>query len=261
MPLCCFSGGFICSRCVEMNTVEVLGYNVFNDVLNEIQIGKPTRIIATISPNSYGIATQDEEFRDALRDADYLVLDGAYFGLGGLLLRGERIRINNGPSVFRNLMERMEQLGGRVFFLGSTVATLTRIKERAAVDFPRITVGGFSPPYVPHFSDSDVCRMLREITSFAPDVVFVGMTAPKQEIWAFRNGRKTDAALVASIGAVFDWYAGNEREIAPIWWRLRMAWLIRTIRRPEILKRYPAIGIFFRDLVLTLVGLGRLCRQ
>jgi len=243
-----------------MNTVEVLGYDVFNDVLDSIAIDKPTRVIATISPNSYGIASGNAEFRAALRDADYLVLDGAYFGLGGLLLKGERIRINNGPAVFRNLMERMDRAGGRVFFLGSSEATLARIRERAARDYPRIAVGSFSPPYLPQFSESDVQRMLDAITSFRPDVVFVGMTAPKQEIWAFRNGRKTDAALVASIGAVFDWYAGNEREIAPIWWRFRLAWLIRTIRRPEILRRYPAIGIFFRDLFFALLGFNHTCR-
>lgn len=243
-----------------MNTVEVLGYDVFNDSLDSIAVEKPTRVIATISPNSYGIASRNAEFRAALRDADYLVLDGAYFGLGGLLLKGQRIRINNGPSVFRNLMERMNRVGGRVFFLGSSEATLARIHERSASEYPRIAVGGFSPPYLPQFSESDVQRMLDAITSFKPDVVFVGMTAPKQEIWAFRNGRKTDAALVASIGAVFDWYAGNEREIAPIWWRLRLAWLIRTIRRPEILRRYPAIGIFFRDLFFALLGFNNTCR-
>jgi N-acetylglucosaminyldiphosphoundecaprenol N-acetyl-beta-D-mannosaminyltransferase len=245
---------------LDMNTVEVLGYNVFNDTLDSIVVEKPTRVIATISPNSYGIASRNAEFRAALRDADYLVLDGAYFGLGGLLLKGKRIRINNGPNVFRHFMERMDRAGGRVFFLGSSEATLASIRERSARDYPRIVVGGFSPPYLPRFSDADVQEMLDAITSFKPDVVFVGMTAPKQEIWALRNGRRTDAALVASIGAVFDWYAGNEREIAPIWWKLRLAWLVRTIRRPEILRRYPAIGIFFRDLFLALLGFKHTCR-
>jgi N-acetylglucosaminyldiphosphoundecaprenol N-acetyl-beta-D-mannosaminyltransferase len=244
-----------------MDTVDVLGYRVFNDSLDRILLSGPARIIATISPNSYGMATGHAEFREALLDADYLVLDGAYFGLGGLLLKGQSIRVNNGPAVFRHFMDRLNHDGGRAFFLGSTDKTLALIRARASSDYPRVTVGGFSPPYSPSFSPLDVAQMLDAINAFHPDVLFVGMTAPKQEIWAHHNGRKTNAAVVASIGAVFDWYAGNEKEIAPIWWKLRLAWLIRTIRRPEILKRYPAIGIFFRDLLLALLGCNRTCRR
>jgi N-acetylglucosaminyldiphosphoundecaprenol N-acetyl-beta-D-mannosaminyltransferase len=246
---------------VNMNTVEVLGYPVFNDVLDSIPVTGPARVIATISPNSYGIASRTPEFREALLDADYLVLDGVYFGLGGLLLKGQRIRLNNGPAVFRYFMKRMSDVGGRVFFLGSSNETLALIRARAALEYPALAVGGFSPPYAAQFSQDEVRHMIDAVNAFGPDVLFVGMTAPKQEIWAFRNGRKTNAAVVASIGAVFDWYAGTEKEIAPIWWNLRLAWLIRTIRRPEILKRYPAIGIFFRDLLLSLLGCNRTCRK
>lgn len=240
---------------VDSDTVSVMGYRVWNRGLDVIPVSHPARVIATISPNSYGMATRIPAFRSALQEADYLVLDGVYFGLSSILLHGRRVRINNGPSVFSHFMQRLDKLGGKVFFLGSTPETLSRIQDRAAREYPRVKTLAFSPPFVADFTAEDDRMMIDAINAFRPDVVFVAMTAPKQELWARRNRTYVQAGLIASIGAVFDWYAGNEKEIAPIWWRLHLGWLIRTIRRPEILRRYPNIFIFFRDLALTILHL------
>ncbi len=236
-------------------TLTVMGLRVYNDVLDRIPIAGPPRVIATISPNSYGMATKNSAFGNALRSADYLVLDGVYFGLAAILLQGQRLRINNGPMVFRNLMQRLDRTHGRAFFLGSSTVTLQKIKTNAAIEYPNVTVGSFSPPFVKEFTEEQHAEMVAKVCGFGPDVLFVGMTAPKQELWAHRNASALPSGLVASIGAVFDWYAGNEKDIAPIWWRLHLGWLIRTIRRPEILRRYPNILIFFRDLMMTIMRL------
>ena len=96
------------------------------------------------------------------------------------------------------------------------------------------------------------------MNSFQPDIVFVGMTCPKQEKWSYDIKDELNTRLICSVGAVFDWYAGNLKEIKPIWWKLRLAWLKRTFDRPEILKRYPNIFIFFWYLFLVLVGFKKI---
>jgi len=100
-------------------------------------------------------------------------------------------------------------------------------------------------------------KMYQSITDFQPDVLFVGMTCPKQEKWAYQNKNNINVSLICCVGAVFDWYAGNQKDIHPLWWKLRLAWLKRTIDRPEILLRYPNIGIFFKDLFLSLIGIKK----
>jgi N-acetylglucosaminyldiphosphoundecaprenol N-acetyl-beta-D-mannosaminyltransferase len=241
----------------DVKRVEVFGLRVFSDDLDKIPLAGPCATVSTISPNSYGLSTRDPQFRQALAEADYLVLDGVYFALGALLLKGRSIRPNQGPDVFYFFMRKLNERRGRVFFLGSSEATLEKIRARAARDYPQLAVGSYSPPFRARFDDEDNRKMLERINAFAPDVVFVGMTAPKQEKWAHQNRDRIAARLVISIGAVFDWYAGNERPIEPIWWKLRLGWLIRTIRRPEILRRYPAIAIFFWHLGLALLGIKR----
>lgn len=236
-----------------INRVNLFGFSVFSDDLDKIPLqGDRCATVSTISPNSYGMATRDPEFREALVEADYLVLDGVYFALGSLLLLGQSMKPNQGPDVFAYFMRKLEQLRGRAFFLGSTQDTLQKIERRAAIEYPHVAVGTYSPPFKPEFDEHDNRIMVERINAFAPDIVFVGMTAPKQEKWAHRHRDLLNARLAVSIGAVFDWYAGNEPEIAPLWWKLRLGWLVRTIHRPEILKRYPNIMIYFGHVLLAL---------
>lgn len=237
-----------------MKFVNVFGFNVFSDHLNQIELKKERKILNTISPNSYGISTKDPLFRDALKKTDYLVLDGVYFALASMLLKGTNIQKNQGPAVFYHFMDRINRTGGKIFFLGSTDKVLEKIKIRSKTEYPNIIIETLSPPFKPVLDESDNQVIIKKINQFEPDVVFVGMTCPKQEKWAYQNKGKINMSLICSIGAVFDWYAGNEKNISPIWWTLRLAWLKRTIDRPEILKRYPNIGIFFWHLFLALIG-------
>lgn len=226
---------------------------MFSGDLEEIVLNKENQILNTISPISYGISTKDKLFRQALQATDYLVLDGVYFGLTGLLLHGKRMVINQGPEVFYYFMRKMNSIHGRVFLLGASNSTLEKMKHRASIEYPNVEVSFFSPPYIAEFGDEDNRIMLEKISNFKPDIVFVGMTCPKQEKWAFIHKNKIEAKLTCSIGAVFDWFAGI-KPIAPVWWKLRLAWLKRLIDRPEMLKRYPNIGIFFWHLFLAFIG-------
>ncbi len=238
---------------MKMKFIDSMGLRVFSDDLRKIELDRPNKLILTISPNSYGMATKDTFFRESLENTDYLVLDGVYFGLAAFFLHGKSIKRNQGPDLFDYYIKKMDEMSGRVFFLGSTEETLGKIKERASLLYPNVHVGTYSPPFKPVFSENDNSKMIEQINSFKPDIVFVGMTAPKQEKWGYENKDRIDAKLTCCVGAVFDWFAGNEKTIPKIWWKLRLAWLIRTINRPEVLKRYPSVGIFFWHLLLVLL--------
>ena len=240
-----------------MKYIESMGFRVFSDDLSKIPLEGNCRLINTISPNSYGISTKDDFFRKSLRETDYLVLDGVYFALSSILLSGRNIVKNQGPEVFYFFMNLLNEREGKAFFLGSGSDTLEKIRKRAAKDYPNLQISVLSPPYKAEFSDQENNQMINQINSFKPDILFVGMTAPKQEKWAFKHRNLLNTKLVVSIGGVFDWYAGNEKSIAPIWWKLRLAWLVRTFQRPQILKRYPNIFIFFLHLTLAFLGIKK----
>lgn len=131
--------------------------------------------------------------------------------------------------------------------------------DQVLYKYPGISdVGLYSPPFKEKFTNYDNTLIMNSINKFKPDILFIGMTCPKQEKWAFENKQYIDASLICNIGAVFDWIAGNQKQISPIWWKLRLAWLKRTIDRPEILKRYPNILIYFRDMILDILKIKKI---
>jgi len=242
-----------------MNTVETLGFTVYSDELTLIPL-KDTRcrVINTISPNSYGITTKDQEFDHALKTSDFLVLDGVYFAFASLMMNGKNIRRNQGPEVFYHFIDRLNREQGKVFFLGASKSTLKKIEDRTKKDYPNLRVGTYSPPFKPEFSELENREMLDQVNSFKPDILFVGMTCPKQEKWAIKHRDQLNANLVICIGNVFDWYAGTQKAIHPFWFKLRIGWLVRIFLRPEVFKRN--IGnqmLFFWHVILIFLKVKR----
>lgn len=244
----------------EPKYITTLGFKVFSDSLDCIPVdSQSARVINTISPNSYGITTKDEVFRAALKNSDYLVLDGVYFAFASILLAGKNIKKNQGPDVFDYFIKKANANAMKVFFLGSKPETLDKIDERIKREYPAIKSMYYSPPFKADFTGDENKEMVEIINSFKPDILFVGMTCPKQEKWSVKHKTLINTGLIISIGNVFDWFAGTQKAIHPIWYKLRMAWLIRIFLRPEIFKRNIGNQMrLFTDVILLFLRLKKL---
>ena len=88
--------------------------------------------------------------------------------------------------------------------------------------------------------------MVRAVNAFQPDVLFIGMTAPKQEKWAHEHKHLLQAKIICSIGAVFDFYAGTVQRPAKIWIDLGLEWFVRLLHEPKRMwRRYLYYGPVF----------------
>lgn len=221
-----------------MKTSQILGYNVFADDLDQISLHRKT-IINTVNAYSYVLAKSDIDFNKALKLSDVLLPDGFPIVLANSILNGTSISKVAGEDVFYHLFSKMNILGGKIFFLGASVRTLEKICHRAKVDFPNVKVDCFSPPYKVLFSKEDSDSMIKAVNDFMPDVLFVGMTAPKQEKWVAQHSANLNATIICSIGAVFDFYAGTIKRPSKFWIKLRLEWFVRFLKEPKRLwKRY-----------------------
>jgi N-acetylglucosaminyldiphosphoundecaprenol N-acetyl-beta-D-mannosaminyltransferase len=102
-----------------------------------------------------------------------------------------------------------------------------------SIEYPQVKVGSFSPPYKAEFTAEESQKMLMKIQEFNPDVLFVGMTAPKQEKWVQNHKNEIHANVVCSIGAVFDFYAGTVKRPSAFWINLGLEWLPRLLKEPK----------------------------
>ncbi|WP_396168162.1 WecB/TagA/CpsF family glycosyltransferase [Flavobacterium sp.] len=225
-------------------------YNVFYGDLPQLPTDSSV-LINTINQYSYCIAEEDALFKEALQGSDILLPDGMAIVAAVRLLGGQKIKKIAGADVHLHLLRELEQKGGRCFYLGASENTLKKIRERITLEYPNIKVQTFSPPYKPEFSETDNKEMLEKVNDFRPDVLFVGMTAPKQEKWTFAHKDQLNAQIICSIGAVFDFYAGTVKRPSSFWINLRLEWFIRLIKEPKRMwKRYVYYGPVFLSLIL-----------
>ncbi|HAP39351.1 MAG TPA: hypothetical protein DCQ94_06275 [Nitrospira sp.] len=218
--------------------------SVFNSLTFEGDEAPCCRWLACLNPHSYTVALRDELFAQALDDAHWLVPDGVGVVLASRILGGRISGRVTGSDVFLGLHQRMNDHGGMsVFFLGGTGETLTQICERMARDYPDIRIAGtYSPPFKAIYSAEEVTAMVDVVNAGAPDVLWVGMTAPKQEKWIFQNRSRLHVKFAGAIGAVFDFYTGQVRRSSPLMQRLGLEWLPRLVQQPGRLWRRTFIS-------------------
>ena len=212
-------------------------------------------LINTINAHSFNTAKKDQLFADALTNGDVLIPDGVSIVKACRWIKAksqpkERIA---GWDLFSFEMEKLEresevlrtksEESKRVMFMGSSQNVLDLIVKRAAVDYPHLKVVTYSPPYKPEFSDEDNRAIIDAIKNANPDLLWIGMTAPKQEKWTYSHWKELNIHChVGTIGAVFDFFAGTV-ERAPLWWQEHgLEWLCRLLKEPKRMWRRYIIG-------------------
>lgn len=209
-------------------------------------------LINTINAHSYNTARKDELFAEALTNGDVLIPDGvsivkACRWIKAKSLPKERIA---GWDLFEFEMNKLEECGRTlrspqltVMFMGSSQKVLDLIVKRAAEVYPHLKIVTYSPPYKPEFSEEDNKAIVEAINAADPDLLWIGMTAPKQEKWTYSHWNELNIHChVGTIGAVFDFFAGTV-ERAPMWWqRHGLEWLYRLLKEPQRMWRRYIIG-------------------
>lgn len=172
-------------------------------------------LINTINAHSYNTAQKDKLFAEALQQGDVLIPDGASIvkACRWLNARSKPTERIAGWNLFEFEMNKLNTIGGKCFFMGSSEKVLALIKQRVKVDYPNIEVETYSPPYKPEFSEEDNRAIVEAINKANPDLLWIGMTAPKQEKWAYTHWHELKIHChCGTIGAVFDFYAGTVKQ-------------------------------------------------
>ena len=164
-----------------------------------------------------------------------------------------------GPDLMLALCQLSAQTGYSHYFYGGASGVPELLAERLTARFPGLKVAGsFSPPFRPLTSKEDT-EIAARINAAAPDVVWVGLGTPKQDLWMAAHRSRLDASVLIGVGAAFDFHTGRQKQ-APRWMqRNGLEWLFRLVQEPRRLWcRYLVYNPLFVALVFAqAVGLRK----
>lgn len=142
-----------------------------------------------------------------------------------------------GPDLMLALAERASERGWRNYFYGGKDGVPQLLSERLSSRFPGLrTVGTYSPPFRA-LTEAEDAALVDDIRSASPDIVWVGLSTPKQERWMAAHIDRLGVPVMLGVGAAFDIHAGLLAQ-APTWMQGRgLEWLYRLYREPRRLAR------------------------
>ncbi len=185
------------------------------------------------------MAHENESYKKIQNEAAMVLPDGKPLSVlerkKGGFQRAEKV---SGPDLMPELFKMSEEMGYKHFFYGSTERTLELLKDNLQQKYPKLQIVGMYAPPFRQLTDKEDEEVIQRINEEKPDFLWVGLGAPKQEVWMASHKNKISAVMIG-VGAGFDFHAGVVKR-APVWMqRSGLEWLYRLFQDPKRLwKRY-----------------------
>jgi N-acetylglucosaminyldiphosphoundecaprenol N-acetyl-beta-D-mannosaminyltransferase len=251
--------------------INLLGIDIdnvtFHETLNKIERlienRKPSFIV---TPNVDHLITlqEDADFREIYKRADLAVPDGAPLLWAAFFLRTPLKERVPGSDLFPAICEIAAQKGYKVFFLGGLPGVTERAKSALVERCPGINVvGTYSPPFGFEHDPAEKEKIWARIKKSKPDILFVGLGAPKQEKFIWQSLDIVKVPVSMGIGIAFDFMAGTIPRAPRVMQKVGMEWLFRLFLEPRrLFKRYILRDMkFFKLVYLQKMRLKRSLRQ
>lgn len=181
---------------------------------------------------------EDADYAAIQNNAAMAIPDGGPLSTVGRKRGYPKMGRTTGPCLMGEIFEGSAYKSYRHYFYGSTEDTLEKLREKLEKNYPGISICGmYSPPFHPLTAQEDQ-QIINQINAARPDILWVGLGAPKQEQWMAAHQGKVCGVMIG-VGAGFDYYAENISR-APQWMqRLNLEWFYRLIQDPKrLFRRY-----------------------
>jgi N-acetylglucosaminyldiphosphoundecaprenol N-acetyl-beta-D-mannosaminyltransferase len=213
---------------------------------------KTPRQICLVNAYTVSVSCKDPEVRQVLEHADLVLPDGMSIIWGGNWIGAQLTERVAGPDLMEGLCRLASRNRYRVFLFGSSDGTLQKLTEKLLRICPDLQIAGsFSPPMCARLDEEENLKILKMLETSRPDILFVGMSSPKQEKWIAENLHRIPVPVSLGVGAAFDFLSGTVPR-APHWLRrIGLEWLYRLYREPRRLWKRYLLGNF---VFLSLLG-------
>lgn len=211
--------------------------------------------IVTFNLDFYYNTNKLPEFKKICTQSDLIIPDG--FGIIFLLKRKYQINVNRitGNQILLLLLELATELELKTAFIGSSEKVQAKLKEKVGKLFSSIKiVSSISPNHYFEMDETTNQLVIDKLKESKPDIVFVALGSPRQEIWINQIKNFLDDRIYIGVGAAFDYFTGTKKRAPQFLQTIGLEWFWRVINEPSrLFKRY-----FINDIPFFLKKLFRL---
>jgi N-acetylglucosaminyldiphosphoundecaprenol N-acetyl-beta-D-mannosaminyltransferase len=236
---------------MSLRSVDILGIQVTpvssDDILKKVNqwVGDRQKHYICLCP-SYSIimSRKHPEFRQALNQASIVTADGKAVALACKFHGYRHAQHVRGADLIRLVCQMSSQRGFSNFFYGATEAVLEKLVDKLQQQYPKLQVAGAYAPPFRALTPQEQREMIERINASYADIVWIGLGAPKQELWMAQHTQDLQASVIIGVGAAFDFASGAKAE-APRWMqKAALEWVFRLAQEPRRMWRrcvhYPA---------------------
>jgi N-acetylglucosaminyldiphosphoundecaprenol N-acetyl-beta-D-mannosaminyltransferase len=217
--------------------ISVLNLRTALDAIAEAVRARRKSYICVTGVHGVMEAQADESFRRILNGALLCTPDGMPMVWMGRLRGHRELRRVYGPDLMLDVCAWSETHACRHFFYGGAEGVAGLLAEKLKARFPKMEVAGiFTPPFRA-LNPTEEVKLQEMVRAARPDILWVGLSTPKQEKFMAEFLPKLDVTLMIGVGAAFDFHAGRVKQ-APRWMqRSGLEWFYRLCQEPRRLAR------------------------
>lgn len=227
--------------------IRVSPYESYSDVLEYVGESIATRrrsYCVAINPEKVYRALKDSRVRAALDQADIRICDGIGIVLAARLLYGRRIRRCTGVDLFFELIAAAARNRWKVFLLGASAESNATACSKLRQRYPGLRIVGRRDGYF-----QDPMGVVRQINESQPDLLFVAMGSPRQELWIAKHREALKPPFCMGVGGSFDVVAGKAKRAPGIFRKTGTEFIFRLATQPRRWRRQLALPLFVAALL------------
>ena len=239
------------------NTVKILGIDIDNIDIDEAGVltkdlieksNKTCKIVVAPNTEFIMMAQKDEEFYNILKNAELATPDSVGVMIGGKIQKKSFKQRIPGQAYFRKILEIGEKEGWTFYMLGGEGEVPKLAVNNVKKDYPNLKVVGYHEGF---FKEDSEEKVIKEINSLKPNVLFVAMGAPIQEKWISKHKNELQVDIAAGQGGTFGYEAGKIKRAPKLVQKLCIEWLWRLILQPTRIKRMIVLPIYLMKIIFT----------
>ncbi|CCQ96819.1 UDP-N-acetyl-D-mannosamine transferase [[Clostridium] ultunense Esp] len=246
-----------------MKKVSIFGVKINNITLDEATeivekfLGED-RLRTIYTPNTEIVmaAKDDENLKKIINESDLVIPDGIGLIYGSRIGKKPLKERVTGVDLSIKLLEIANKKGYRLYLLGGKDGVAKRAGENILKEYPNINIVGYHHGYfkgshIGYKDHEEELNLIDNINGAKPDIIFVGLGFPKQEIWIAENKNRLNGRVIIGNGGTMDILSGDSKRAPEIFQRLGLEWLYRLIKEPSRIKRQIVLPKFIFNVLFS----------